>query len=396
MTQADSDVGSCGAYVVQAGDPVTAKKPARRGFGRLRQFRSGRWKASYTGPDGMLYEAPETFAAKIDAEAWLTDRRREIDRDLWSPKSGQNDIPDAPFGEYAEGWMAQHSIKDRTREHYRKLLDNHILPTFAPVALSSIDPAAVRRWYATTAVGTPTMRAHAYSLLRTILETAVRDDVIESNPCRISGAGTAKRAVKIRPATLDELSVIVEEMPERLRVMVLLASWCAMRYGELSELRRKDVEVIHGVIRVRRGVVRVGGGFKVTTPKTTAGVRDISVPPHLLPAIEDHLRAHTAPGRDALLFPSAGDADRHLAPAALYRPYYKAREAAGRDDLRWHDLRHTGAVLAASTGATLAELMARLGHSSPQAAMRYQHASRGRDAQIASALSKLVETEHGS
>jgi len=56
-----------------------------------------------------------------------------------------------------------------------------------------------------------------------------------------------------------------------------------------------------------------------------------------------------------------------------------------------HDLRHTGAVLAASTGATLAELMARLGHSTPAAALRYQHAAAGRDAEIARALSALVE-----
>ena len=45
--------------------------------------------------------------------------------------------------------------------------------------------------------------------------------------------------------------------------------------------------------------------------------------------------------------------------------YYPARAKAGRPDLRFHDLRHTGAVLAAATGATLAELMARLGHSTP-------------------------------
>ena len=62
----------------------------------------------------------------------------------------------------------------------------------------------------------------------------------------------------------------------------------------------------------------------------------------------------------------------HLAPATLYRQFYKARDGAGRSDLRFHDLRHSGAVLAAATGATLAELMARLGHSTPAAAMRYQ------------------------
>ncbi len=79
-----------------------------------------------------------------------------------------------------------------------------------------------------------------------------------------------------------------------------------------------------------------------------------------------------------------------MAPCSLYRVFYRAREAAGRPDLRWHDLRHTGAVLAAQTGATLAELMARLGHSTPGAALRYQHAAQGRDMEIAKALSAMV------
>lgn len=91
---------------------------------------------------------------------------------------------------------------------------------------------------------------------------------------------------------------------------------------------------------------------------------------------------------DALLFPAVGGG--HLAPATLYRRFYTARAKAGRGDLRWHDLRHSGAVLAAATGATLAELMARLGHSTPAAAMRYQHAAQGRDREIAALLSKLA------
>lgn len=96
------------------------------------------------------------------------------------------------------------------------------------------------------------------------------------------------------------------------------------------------------------------------------------------------------PGRDALLFPAAADDNLHMAPSTLYKVYYPARKAAGREDLRWHDLRHTGAVLAAQTGATLAELMGRLGHSTPGAAMRYQHAAADRDAEIARRLSELA------
>ncbi len=75
--------------------------------------------------------------------------------------------------------------------------------------------------------------------------------------------------------------------------------------------------------------------------------------------------------------------------------FHPARHKAGRPDLRFHDLRHTGAVLAAATGATLAELMARLGHSTPAAAMRYQHASADRDRAIAEKLSGLA-TAHAS
>jgi integrase len=367
-----------------------AKKRDRRGFGRIRQFKSGRWQASYTGPDGGVYIAPSTFDAKVDAEGWLHQRRVEIDRELWSPSSGQEERPGATFGDYAEGWLRQRGIKDRTREHYRKLLDNHILDTFRDVDLREITPPSVRNWYSTTAVGTPTMRAHAYSLLRAIMQTALADDLVDSNPCRITGASTSRRVHKIRPATLDELHTITAEMPAQYQAFILMAAWLAMRFGELTELRRKDIDLVDEVVRVRRAVVRAGDDFKVTTPKSEAGVRDISIPPHLTPVLEQHLKTHVHAGRESLLFPSVNDPARHLAPSALYRMFYKAREKAKRDDLRVHDLRHSGAVLAAATGASLAELMGRLGHSTPQAALRYQHVAGGRDRAIAEALSKIA------
>jgi integrase len=105
------------------------------------------------------------------------------------------------------------------------------------------------------------------------------------------------------------------------------------------------------------------------------------------------LAEHVLPGRDALLFPhSIEEPTRHMTHPRYYgRFHVPAREAAGRPDLRFHDLRHTGATMAAQTGATLAELMGRLGHSTPGAALRYQHAAQGRDAEIARLLSKMAE-----
>ena len=107
-----------------------------------------------------------------------------------------------------------------------------------------------------------------------------------------------------------------------------------------------------------------------------------------MPVLAEHLAKHVGPEQDSLLFPAKHGG--YLAPSTLYRQFYKAREKAGRPDLRIHDLRHTGGTLTAHSGATLAELMGRLGHSSPQAALRYQHIAAGRDEKIAEALSKIA------
>lgn len=95
------------------------------------------------------------------------------------------------------------------------------------------------------------------------------------NPAQIRGAGSAKRAHHVQPASLDELKTIVEELPDRYKLMALLAAWCAMRFGELTELRRGDIDLRTGRVKVRRGVVRVDGEFIIGPRKTGAGVRDI-------------------------------------------------------------------------------------------------------------------------
>jgi len=228
--------------------------------------------------------------------------------------------------------------------------------------------------------------------LRTILASAVNDELIDGNPARIVGAGRSKCVHKIRPASVGELGVLTEAMPERLQLMVTLASWCALRFGETVELRRGDIDLSDEVIRIRRAAVRTQGAYAITSPKSDAGIRDVAIPPHLIPLIEKHLAKHVGAERDALIFPAFDSPAGHLQPSTLYRHWYRARDKAGRPDLRWHDLRHSGAVLAAATGASLAELMARLGHSTPQAAMRYQHAVAGRDREIAALLSKLADS----
>jgi len=131
----------------------------------------------------------------------------------------------------------------------------------------------VDRWYDRLPDDRSTYRARAYSLLRAVLATATDDDVFAKNPARIRGAGQAERRHEPRPASLDELDALTTAMPPRYRLLVQLAAWCALRFGELTELRREDVEltrvdvaapegdgtvsVATDVLRVRRAVVLV-------------------------------------------------------------------------------------------------------------------------------------------
>lgn len=368
----------------------------KRDFGTIRRRSNGRYQAYYMGPDTAFHRAPSTFDTRADAEAWLAKERKLLQDDSWTPaRSRRAKVRRATeyFGEYADAWLEQRELKPRTRKLYRGLLDQAILPEFGEMSLRDISPSLVRTWTSSLDPAKPTRRAHAYSLLRSILNTAVVDEILAANPCKVRGAGYASRARRIEPVTLDELSVCVEGMPERYRMLVLLAVWCGLRLGELIELRRRDIELRPGreVVHVRRGVVRVEGQIVVGSPKSAAGVRDVAIPPHLVEPLKQHLAAHVDAGMDALVFPSVKNQTIQVHPNTLYKRWYKARQSAGRPDLRIHDLRHSGAVLAAQTGATLAELMARLGHSTPQAALRYQHAARGRDSEIAAALSRLAE-----
>jgi integrase len=147
-------------------------------------------------------------------------------------------------------------------------LDEYLIKAFGSWPLSSITSDDVRAWHTKMGKGTPTARSHAYGLLRTIMGTATSDGKISLNPCVIRGAGSTMRVHKIRPATLPELEAIANAMPVQYQAMILLASWCALRFGELTELRRKDVELTEttalddggngvvaqeGVIRIRRG-----------------------------------------------------------------------------------------------------------------------------------------------
>lgn len=109
-----------------------------------------------------------------------------------------------------------------------------------------------------------------------------------------------------------------------------------------------------------------------------------------MPLLRAHIERYAVPGPDGLVFPNTEG--NHMHHGSMYKVFKRARKAIGRPDLRFHDLRHTGATMAAQAGATMRELMDRLGHSTLQAALIYQHAAADRQAEIANRLSAMANT----
>ena len=342
-----------------------------------------RFEVRLRGPDGV--ERSKTFRTRRDAERYERDERTRIDRGTWiDPRRSRT-----PLGEYAATWLAQRKLRPQTRLNYENVLSRHVLPTFGDRPISKIAPSEVRAWYTQL----PAQAPKAYRLLHAILNTALRDELIARNPCQVENA-SADRSEERPVATIPEVTRVVEAMPPRLRAAVLLASWCSMRRGEIIGLERRDIDLRQGMISIERSATWARGGLLIGPPKTRAGYRRIAIPSNILGQIEEHLARYVCPEPSAPLI--TNESGTRLRPGTLNTAWNEARMTIGREDLRFHDLRHSGATWVAIAGATTKELMHRVGHSSPAAALRYQHATQDRDVIVARALAELGVAANGN
>jgi integrase len=272
------------------------------------------------------------------------------------------------------------------------MLRNHILPPLGQTELNRLTPSVVRRWHSDLAraerLAVSTV-AKCYRLLHAILETAVADELIVKNPCLVRGAAQDRSAE--RPiATLAEVLSLAEAVDPRYRALVLTATMTGLRLGELLALRRGDVDLLRRTVSVERQLYELSDGTQhVGPPKTAAGHRVVAIPPPLIAELEQHLEAWSGPEGQSFVFtsPDGRPIRRNNFRARVWLP---AVRAIGLEQLRFHDLRHTGNTLAAATGASTRELMARMGHASPRAALIYQHATSERDQAIAAALGVML------
>ncbi len=357
---------------------------------RKRILDSGRtsYDVRLRAPDGRQYT--KSFRTRREAEKYIVKELAAQLNGTWiDPEAGK-----VRLDKYSSTWLAQRpALRPRTVELYEYLLRLHILPELGRRPLDRITPMMIRAWHARlhTEHGlSATTAAKAYRLLRSMLATAVDDEIIGRNPCVLRGAGVERSAE--RPVlSVVQVASLAGEIDPRYRSMVLLATWAGLRFGEAAGLRRSDIDVTARTLRIERQMQELKSGELVEgLPKTEAGRRLVSLPPHVMPELARHLMIYVEESEESLVFtsPDGTPLRRSNFNRRVWQP---ACKAMGLREFHFHDLRHTGNTFAASTGASTKELMARMGHASARAALIYQHATRDRDEALADALSKLAD-----
>jgi integrase len=161
----------------------------------------------------------------------------------------------------------------------------------------------------------------------------------------------------LTPAELEHLTDIIDEC---YRAMVLTMAWATLRIGEATGLRRSDIGLVAGAIRVANNMAEVAGKLHEGPPKTAAGRRAMRLPPSLVDELAEHLDRFSGA---TYVFATPEGEVLHAEDwrATHWRP---AVERAGLAPLRPHDLKRSGVAFLAAAGVDSSEIARRAGSSS--------------------------------
>lgn len=378
---------------------------SKRSFGHIRKLPSGKHQASYTSPLGARVNAPYTFLTRGDASAWLSAQEVMISSGKWHEPASKatQTTKSTDFRAFVEHHIKLQTnadgslLRESTKNLYKRLLRVN-LRAFHLTAIEEISAAQVSEWWAESiSTGKKTAASKAYKLLSASLRRAVGEKVITSNPCMVKGAQSAVSGKKVLIPSLEEVGLIAQHINPRYSRLVILMAFGGFRFGEATELRRKDVnetvvnETRTFVFSVERAVTLVGtelgkGYHLVDKPKSDAGVREVTVSSMLAPMVESIL-GDLDEDTDSLLFPRASDTNRHVRHDVFMNSWRPALVRAGIPAGKYspHSLRHFAGSHLHLAGANIPELKQWLGDKSTAAVMRYVH-STGRTAALADGM----------
>ncbi|MGX1738583.1 tyrosine-type recombinase/integrase [Corynebacterium flavescens] len=330
------------------------------------------WRVIYNTPNGKQ-TSKRGFRTKDAASKWAAENTVSINRGEWiDPSAGNTTISQL----HAAWWATLASRKPNYRRQLNSAWEHHVKPHWADRRISTIKHSEIQAWVGTIEKQRPgrgtdgesdstpsaTLVANCHSVLKQILDVAVKDNLVRSNPA--VGVTLPKKPAPVKVyLTAGQLHSLAEECGERGDIVAVLGT-VGIRWGELTGLRVKDVNVLRRRLNVNCTIARDDDGQWVPMEPKSWEQRTVAVPKSIMPLIE---KAMAGKRPDDLLWerPSGGFL-RPLGHTSFFAHAVKRCVADGRipERLTPHGLRHVAAGLQVASGASVKVVQKQLGHKS--------------------------------
>jgi site-specific recombinase XerD len=329
----------------QAADKRSSGWGVELGWLKERVKRGGQiqYTAMYRDLRGVERSAG-TFSSRRAAErAWQRAESAQASGRIGDPRRGRQSVQRY----IEEEWFPHHVVEATTREGYQYMINRYIVPHLGSMRMMDVLPSDVREWITalqSQGVKPPTINK-AKVVLNAIFTTAFNDQIVYLHP----GKGVKTPPIpkkKLQIVTAQEFDAIYSEIEDpTMRLLVETDIESGLRWGELSELRVKDLDFRAGTVTISRAVVQLkaadrpdGVSFVVKDYPKDKEWRRVKLAGHLLAKLADHIRAESL-GADDLLFamPTQDQPVRRSRPANLPDPRTLGQTApSAKGRVYWH------------------------------------------------------------
>ena len=345
----------------------------------------GRWRARYRDSAGR--EHSRHFKRKVDAQRWLDEVTTAVTTGMYVDP-GRSRIT---VGEWSGRWLkTKVDLKPSTRARYEDLLRVNVLPRWGEIRLADVTHEGVAAWIAdltASGLSAATVR-QAHRVLSLTFSLAVRDGRLARNPADHIPLPRAAKHEKVF-LTVDQVEQLADAAGEY-RLVILFLAYTGLRFGELSALRVRRLDLMRGRTEIVEAVAEVGGRAVFSTPKSHQ-VRSVPIPRFLVDELAQHVAGQNP---DDFVFTSPRGGLLRL-QNFRHTVFDRAAHTTGLDRFTPHGLRHTAASLAITSGADVKVVQEMLGHASATMTLDlYGHLYGDRLDEVADRMDAL-RTAHG-
>ena len=382
----------------------------QNGEGTLRKRKDGRWEGRFNaGTDEKGKTKVKYILAKTKAECAkkLKEAIEEYERDREiAERCTFLTNPNPTLREWSQIWLESYCkgiIRDSTYENYEFFFERYLNPRIGEVQLRSMTTIICQQvlmdlYTHGRLIDTSKGKAGTGYSLKTVknvkiafqacLQKAEDEELILKNP--VKGVKLPKLQKKeMQTLKLNELSAFLNEtIASDCYEFYFLEITTGLRLGEILALEWEDLDEKNKTIRVNKQVRRSKNGLEVSTPKTQASIRTISISDECLRLLKG-LRSRQPVGTK-LMFPSPVSGT-YYDPKTITHRLHRIQKRAGVPQIRFHDLRHSFATLSIEQGMDIKTISHMLGHTDAGFTMNtYMHVTDAMQQNVADTMGKLL------